>query len=62
MAQPTKAQLEAQIASLKAQPSAEDQLIIAIANVIAGGSAERIKHMFFRRDAGMLNISLDMHE
>ena len=67
MSAPTKADLAAEIEALKAErrETPEEELVRALARVVAGPDATKIKHLFYRNDTGpggMLNLSLDMHE
>lgn len=61
--EPTKADLYAQIAELEnaRRDTPEEALVRALAGLVNGNDAARIKHLFYRADGACMQISLDMH-
>ena len=67
MANMTKAQLMAKILEMSAaKEPAQDALVRALAAMVAGPDAARVKHLFYRADSGtssgVFQLSLDMHD
>ena len=67
MANMTRAQLMAKILEMNAaKEPAQAALVRALAAVVSGPDASRIKHLFYRADSGtsggVFQLSLDMHE